>query len=142
MAGSAAETPVDVEAMEPLISACIRNFYQKGNADPLLGPIFKEWITDWDDHFTHMDAFWSRILLGTSRYKRNPFIPHHPLKLKDEHFDRWRDLFQQAAVETLPSPVKERAVGAAAQMAHCWRYQMMPAEEETADSCNSHQVNP
>jgi hemoglobin len=129
------ETPaLDVEALEPTISACVRNFYVKGNADPLLGPIFKDWIHDWDEHYSHMDAFWSRILLNTTRYRRNPFIPHHPLKLRDEHFDRWRDLFQAAARETLPQPIQDRAVAAAGQMAHCWRYQMMPAEDQTSES--------
>ena len=117
---------LDVEALEPTISACVRNFYVKGNADPLLGPVFANWIKDWDEHYQHMDAFWSRILLGTKRYRRNPFMPHHPLKLKDEHFDRWRDLFQQACRETLPDAIRDKAIGAAGQMAHCWRYQMMP----------------
>lgn len=119
------DTHETAESHVQSISACVRRFYAMANVDPLLGPIFAAAIKDWPEHFRHMDDFWSRILLASTRYRRNPFVPHHGLDLKDVHFDRWRALFQEAARETLPEPLREHAVAAAGQMSHCWRQHMI-----------------
>jgi hemoglobin len=112
-------------ADEQAIGACVHRFYAMANDDALLGPIFAREIADWPEHLRQMSDFWSRVLLGSTRYQRDPFTPHHTLKLQAVHFDRWRDLFQAAAQETLKGPLRERAVGAAGQMSHCWRQHMM-----------------
>jgi hemoglobin len=122
------ETPTGndhVNADEQAIVACVQRFYAMANDDSLLGPIFAQAITDWPEHLRQMSDFWSRVLLGSARYQRDPFTPHHTLGLEAAHFDRWRDLFQTAVRETLDGPLRERAVGAAAQMSHCWRHQMI-----------------
>jgi hemoglobin len=114
-----------MSADEQAIVACVQRFYAMANDDSLLGPIFAQAITDWPEHLRQMSDFWSRVLLGSARYQRDPFTPHHTLGLQAAHFDRWRDLFQTAAQETLNGSLRDRAVGAAAQMSHCWRQHMM-----------------
>jgi hemoglobin len=122
---TSAEGEQRTSADERAISACVRRFYAMATEDSVLGPIFVRAIKDWPQHFRHMDDFWSRILLETTRYRRDPFTPHHGLGLQDAHFDRWRDLFQAAAQETLNEPLRERAIAAAGQMSHCWRHHMI-----------------
>jgi len=118
-------TQDEMSADEQAIEACVRRFYAMANDDSLIGPIFAQAITDWPEHLRQMSDFWARVLLGSARYQRDPFTPHHTLPLEAAHFDRWRDLFQAAAQETLKGPLRDRAVGAAGQMSHCWRHHMM-----------------
>lgn len=114
------ETPADLSAQEPLIRACVRRFYSAARTDDLIGPIFEKAVKDWDRHLAVMDDFWSGALLGTQRYEGAPFPPHLALKMGQEHFDRWRDLWIDAAEAELPEPLCGRAVGMGANMAHCW----------------------
>lgn len=120
-ASTAEQASIDEQAIE----ACVQRFYAMANEDALLGPVFAAVISDWPEHLRQMSDFWSRVLLGSARYQRDPFTPHHTLALEAAHFDRWRDLFQLAAQETLTGPLRDRAVGAAGQMSHCWRQHMM-----------------
>ena len=107
-------------ALETAIHDCVRRFYDAARADDLLGPVFNGWIKDWDAHLTTMDSFWSGALLGTERYKAAPFPPHLKLKMAQEHFDRWRDLWVPAVEATLPEPIRSKAISISEHMAHCW----------------------
>ncbi len=142
MSDAAAETevaeapqpPLDVEALEPCIRACVRDFYEKAKVDDLLGPVFNGSIRDWDKHLSTMDDFWSGALLGTQRYTAAPFPPHLKLTMGQEHFDRWRDLWIPSVEATLPDPIRARAISMGEHMSHCWgrAYTMMTREKADA----------
>ena len=63
------------------IERMVRSFYQRGLADPVLGPIFREHIHDWEPHIAIVCDFWSGVVHGTGRYKANSFAPHMKLRL-------------------------------------------------------------
>lgn len=69
----------------------------------------------WDAHLERMCDFWSTMLLGTGRFQGNPLHVHMAIPgLTAAHFDRWIDLFRDAAIDTLSpraaAEIVERAI--------------------------------
>jgi hemoglobin len=114
------------ERIEASIAACVRAFYKRGLADPLLGPVLAGAIHDLETHVTTVANFWSKSLLHTERYEGHPFAVHTHLPVEPEHFARWLELFKQAAVENLPETQAEQALAKAAHMAQCFQAGMFP----------------
>lgn len=83
----------DIEGIND-IRLFVDEFYNKVRQDDLVGPVFLEVIPgDWQPHLDKMYAFWNAVLFGESGYKGNPFARHAPLKIEQQHFDRWLLLF-------------------------------------------------
>ena len=82
---------------EAMIERLVRGFYAKVRADAVLGPIFDVRIKDWEPHLAQMCAFWSSVALMTGRYHGTPMAKHLRLPVDAGHFDRWLELFEQAA---------------------------------------------
>lgn len=87
---------------EEVLSRLVHGFYDKVRADPVLGPIFAERITDWAPHLERMVAFWSSVALMTGRYHGAPMPAHVGLPVDWAHFERWLALFRETATETCP----------------------------------------
>ncbi|KQT42079.1 hypothetical protein ASG43_17550 [Aureimonas sp. Leaf454] len=90
--------PTEVE-----LQSLVTTFYSDVRLDPLLGPIFAEKVVDWDGHLAKIADFWSSVMLGSRRYKGNPFAAHISLRdrLRPELFGRWLELWGNAARRTL-----------------------------------------
>jgi hemoglobin len=112
-------------AIEAAITAFVRAFYDKGLADPLIGPVFSA-IPNLDGHLAIVENFWSKSLLRTDRYEGHPFPVHVNLPIEPEHFTRWLELFVAAAHETLPTTQAEQAVAKATHMAQCFKGGLFP----------------
>ncbi len=102
---------------EAMIDRLVRSFYAKIREDELLGPIFAERITDWEPHLERMCAFWSSVALLTGRYHGRPVEKHLPLPVDMQHFDRWRELFEQTACELCPETAAEHFIERARRIA-------------------------
>jgi hemoglobin len=68
----AAETGIDDSMIEVLVG----RFYEKVQADGLLGPVFETRIRDWEPHLKRMRDFWSSVALMTGRYHGTPMAKH------------------------------------------------------------------
>jgi hemoglobin len=90
-----ARTGLDEATLVQLVYA----FYDQVRADPLLGPVFAERITDWPTHLAMMVEFWSSVALMTGRYHGAPMPKHLPLPIEQMHFDCWLALFRQTSKE-------------------------------------------
>lgn len=112
-------------SIETAIGACVRAFYAKGLADPLIGPVFSA-ISDLEHHLTIIENFWSKSLLRTERYEGHPFPVHMNLPIEPEHFSRWLELFVETARETLPATQAEQAIAKAAHMSQCFQGGLFP----------------
>ena len=88
---------------ETMIDRLVREFYGRARRDPLIGPIFAGEVRDWEAHFTRMRDFWSSVTLMSGRYHGQPMAAHQPLPIDTVHFDRWLELFSEAAREVCPS---------------------------------------
>jgi hemoglobin len=87
---------------DAMIDRLVRAFYANARRDPLLGPIFERHVGDWEAHFGRMRDFWSSVALMSGRYHGQPMAAHTPLPIDTPHFNRWLELFAQAAREVCP----------------------------------------
>jgi hemoglobin len=87
---------------DAMIDRLVRAFYANARRDPLLGPIFERHVGDWETHFGRMRDFWSSVALMSGRYHGQPMVAHMPLPIDTPHFNRWLELFAQAAHEVCP----------------------------------------
>ncbi len=90
---------IDPASIEKLVAT----FYGRAREDEIIGPIFANAVHDWDHHIAQIAAFWSSVILKTGSYEGRPMAPHLKLELKNEHFDRWLDLFENTAREIFPA---------------------------------------
>lgn len=87
---------------EAMIERLVRGFCAKVRSDAVLAPVFDSKIKDWEPHLAQMCAFWSSVALMSGRYHGTPMVKHTPLPVDADHFDRWLELFEAAAVELCP----------------------------------------
>ncbi len=117
---------VSSEVSEQALDRLVRTFYAAAREDALIGPVVSGAIADWERHYQVVHDFWSRALLGTTRYDGFPFAVHVPLNLKPEHFDRWLAVFRAVAADTLPSDVARLAIAKVEHMSQCFQAGLMP----------------
>jgi len=90
----------DIKSRQDL-ALLVRSFYKKVRNDALLGPIFKEIITDWETHFEHLTDFWETNLFFRKTYQGNPIRSHIDTDQKmkgainELHFGVWLNLWFQ-----------------------------------------------
>jgi hemoglobin len=112
---------------EATIRTLVYGFYGRIRDDTELGPIFNREIEEerWPEHLEKMCAFWSSVLLRTSRYGGRPLPPHLRLKaLNDAHFQRWLNLFIEAARDAFDEQGAAAVTGFAERIAHSFRLSM------------------
>ncbi|WP_294534655.1 group III truncated hemoglobin [uncultured Rhodoblastus sp.] len=135
-AGRGAE-PVAVSEKE--LRELVRAFYAEALQDPLIGKVFARNVADWNHHFDIVQNFWSRALLGTTRYTGSPFTPHLSLGLKPEFFDRWIALFQNIAKRHLQRAAARVAIARVEHMSVCFQAGLFPPKM-SAKSINGEEV--
>jgi len=111
---------IDEEGIRQLL----HGFYAAIRDDTLLGPIFNREIAPerWPVHLEKMCGFWSSALLRTSRYHGRPLPPHLALtELSDDHFQRWLDLFRQAAYRAFDKTGASAVTALSERIAHSFR---------------------
>ncbi len=116
------------------IAEMVRSFYATVSDDPLLGPVFNDVAqVDWDLHLPKLAAFWNRALLGIEGYQGNPFRQHAEVNAREpfrqEHFDRWLELFRANLARRWSGPNVERALALASRVAEVHAGQLVTAPE-------------
>ena len=92
-------TPLDNADIVRLVD----RFYDRVQADPILGPVFNPVVHDWPEHKRTLVSFWSSIALGTRSYRGNPMAMHRPHPIREEHFAHWLALWREVAEAELPA---------------------------------------
>jgi hemoglobin len=108
-----AETGID----DAMIARLVDGFYERVRADPLIGPVFNERITDWGPHLEQMRLFWSSVALMSGVYHGRPMPKHLPLPVDARHFDRWLELFEAAARDLCPPVAADHFIERARRIA-------------------------
>ncbi|MES2111705.1 MAG: group III truncated hemoglobin [Bacteroidota bacterium] len=106
------------------IKLFVDDFYAKVREDDLVGPVFLEVIGDWQPHLDKMYAFWNAVLFGVAGFKGNPFAKHAPLKIEQEHFDRWLLLFGKTIDAHFKGPVADDTKKKAGLMAEMFLHKL------------------
>jgi hemoglobin len=107
----------DIKDKQDII-AFVDAFYQQVERDTLIGPVFFGALSgDWNMHLNRMYAFWDSVLFSTPGFSGNPFAKHIPLRIAQEHFDRWLLLFEQTIDRLFEGPVADDAKNRARSIA-------------------------
>lgn len=117
---------MDLDEREDRIYRMVVRFYELGNADPILAPVFAKAITNFPDHFKVVADFWSHALYGTGRYKGHPFPVHMHLDFGPEAFGAWLACFTQACDEILTPIEAQNALGRARHMTESFKVGLFP----------------
>ncbi|TFF33249.1 group III truncated hemoglobin [Mucilaginibacter psychrotolerans] len=100
------------------VKLLVDTFYERIQADTLLGPVFNEVIQDnWAVHLEKMYRFWQTVLLGEHTYFGSPFPPHAKLPVAHEHFETWMALFTKTVDELFTGEKADEAKWRAGKMA-------------------------
>ena len=94
-------------------------FYREIVFDDLLGPLFEEVAeTDWGVHIPRLIDYWCRILLRERGYRGALLEAHREVHereaFRDEHFDRWYQLWLASIDARWRGPRAEHAKAHAA----------------------------
>ena len=108
-----AETGID----EAMIGRLVDGFYDRVRADPLIGPVFNDRISDWGPHLEQMRLFWSSVALMSGAYHGRPMPKHLPLPVDSRHFDRWLALFEATARDLCPPVAADHFIERARRIA-------------------------
>ena len=127
---------------DAMIERLVRLFYQRIQAEPVLGPIFASRVTDWEHHIAKLCAFWSSVALMTGRYHGQPMRMHMNLPVNGTHFDRWLELFEQTAAEVCPPSAAEHFVERARRIADSLELGIATAQGRIEAPRHSRQARP
>ncbi|MDE3210723.1 MAG: group III truncated hemoglobin [Pseudomonadota bacterium] len=111
-------TPLDESALAGLVD----RFYEKVRVDAQLGPVFNAAVHDWDQHKQLLTSFWASVALRAGSYRGNPMGAHRPHPIRDEHFDRWLQLWRETCGELLAEGPAEQMVEYAERIGSSLRY--------------------
>jgi hemoglobin len=107
------------------VKLLVDTFYERIQADALLGPVFNEVIQDnWSVHLEKMYRFWQTVLLGEHTYFGTPFPPHAKLPVGHEHFAAWMALFTKTVDELFAGEKADEAKWRAGKMAEMFEYKI------------------
>ena len=106
------------------VQQMVDSFYKNARQDPLLGPIFEQAISDWQEHLPTMYQFWERLLFGFSDYNGNPFQKHLSLSLNKEHFTIWIEIFTKTIDENFSGLKAEEAKSLSRKVADSFQLRM------------------
>ena len=86
---------------ERALAELVNEFYARVRADHLIGPLFNDAISDWDEHLSKLQAFWSSVMLTSGRYKGQPLQAHvkHGSSIHASSFERWLTLWNEVTGE-------------------------------------------
>jgi len=115
----------DIENRED-IDALMQEFYKRALADDTIGFIFTDVMKlDLEHHLPVIGDFWESLLLGAGNYHRhgrNPMRVHQEInnkvELKQEHFERWLEIFNGVVDEMFEGELSGHAKLRARAIAH------------------------
>jgi hemoglobin len=114
---AAAEIAEQTGIDDAMIDRLVRTFYGKVRQDEVLAPVFAARISDWEPHLIRMGEFWSSVALMSGVYHGQPMEKHLPLPVDARHFDRWLQLFREAAREVCPATAADHFIERAERIA-------------------------
>lgn len=104
------------------INKLVTTFYAKVREDALLGPIFNETISNWDEHFVHLTNFWESNLFFRKTYSGNPVEKHIAVDrnaaepISALHFGVWINIWYKTVDELFEGDMAQIAKNRARNM--------------------------
>lgn len=98
------------------IETLLHYFYADVRQHRLLGPIFKQAVSDWPAHLAVIADFWQQVTGGPALYSGNMPAKHHGLGIGAHHVDHWLDLWEFNCRRQLPKPEADQMTALARQI--------------------------
>ncbi|MDE1916263.1 MAG: group III truncated hemoglobin [Sphingomonadales bacterium] len=126
--------PSPVMHKHPDIARLVTLFYERARADALIGPVFEAKINDWDAHLRALTAFWAAQLRGRGAYRGQPVAAHVAMarRIAPAMFERWQDLWRQAAQEVMSPSDADVLIAKAGRIAAVLASAVAQAQDEAA----------
>lgn len=123
--------PAHPDITEEKISRLVDEFYERGFADPRLGPIFMAHIgVDRSAHMRTIKQFWSSVLLKTRSYSGQPVPVHQKLtEVQREDFAIWLDYWRATANEIFEPEAAALVIASAERIAESLKLAMFGSPE-------------
>ena len=115
------------------IARLVDRFYDRVQADPLLGAVFNPAVDDWPEHTRLLTAFWSSVALDARSYRGNPMAAHRPHAIRAEHFTHWLALWRETAEAELAPEHAAQMVDYAQRIGRSLRYGLGIDERSVRD---------
>ncbi|WP_439101116.1 group III truncated hemoglobin [Congregibacter sp.] len=120
---------VTAQASEQQIDKFVDAFYERVLADPILAPLFMDVAgIELSEHLPRIKAYWRKMLLGHSDYRRHMMRKHREVDARqpftDEHYQRWLALFEETLKQHPLGSSTQRAAGLARRVAGNMRQNM------------------
>lgn len=117
------------------VQQLVARFYEKVQADSVLGPVFASRVEDWPVHLARMQAFWESVLHQSGGFRGNPMLKHIAIPgIERAEFERWLQLFTQTLAELDPDP---RATGLIAGRARAIADSLLTGIRIHRDGCRN-----
>lgn len=106
------------------IEKLVSTFYRKVRKHEVIGPIFNEFISDWDEHIDKLTDFWQTNLFFVKAYKGNPIRVHakvdsnYTRPIEQSDFGHWLQLWFETLDELFEGKNKFLAKERARNMSH------------------------
>jgi hemoglobin len=130
-AGAAVDPrPLHPDITEDKISRLVDEFYERGFADPRLGPIFMKHIgADRSAHMRTIKQFWSSVLLKTRSYSGQPVPVHRKLtEVQREDFAIWLSHWRATANEIFAPEAAALVIASAERIAESLKLAMFGSD--------------
>jgi len=108
----------------------VNAFYEQVKKDPVLAPIFQEFIgDDWSQHLPIMYRFWNSVLFGAEGYSGQAIGKHieidRRIPMEQEHFDHWISLWIETVDRLFSGPNADNIKKKAATTLQLIKYKVM-----------------
>lgn len=119
----------DIEKRQD-IELVVKHFYEKMRNEPTLGPVFMQYIKDWDKHEALISDFWeTKLFFGVKKYRGQAAQAHvkpfREYSLDQSHFAIWLRLWLETIRTEFEGENAERLINLARNMSfsfwlHIW----------------------
>lgn len=75
------------------VKLLVDTFYSRARENNSIGPIFEQFIHNWDAHHVKLYQFWRTVILRQAAYRAKPVQMHFKMALTREHFDIWLEIW-------------------------------------------------
>jgi hemoglobin len=85
----------------PVLATLVNHFHEKARHDAQPGPLFHAAMHEGDEQQALPTSLRSSVALRAGGYRGNTMATHRPRRIRSEHFNRWRALWQVTRDEEL-----------------------------------------
>ncbi|WP_436514995.1 group III truncated hemoglobin [Ekhidna sp. To15] len=127
----------DIETPEDLYRL-VDSFYDQAKKDSMLGPIFNQFVDDWEPHIQKVSGFWAATIFASGTYRGNPMALHQEVdeklnhSLSQSHFNKWVEIWHETVDSMFMGSKADMAKQRASNIANIMFIKLYQAREKSS----------